>query len=55
MAGSFDGWTRVAWLSKFPEGVARFAIFLSILESIGFTIATGLGVICVIQVGSVFL
>ncbi len=53
MAGCFDGWARVSHLSKFNDGGLKFCIFLAVLESLGYTAATILGVICIVRAPAV--
>ncbi len=52
-AGCFDGWMRISFLNKFDDGAAKFCIFLTVLESLGYLASMILGVICVIRISSV--
>ena len=52
-AGSFDGWARIAKLNDHDEGAAKFCIFLSVIESLGYTTAMILGMIGIVQISSV--
>jgi len=54
-AGCFNGWTRIATLKKYKESAAKFCIFLTVLESLGYTIILILGLIGIIKVRAVLL
>ena len=54
-AGSFNGWARISSLRNKKEAMADFCIFLTVIESLGYTIALVLGIIGIIKVGTVIL
>ena len=53
-AGSFNGWARISKLNEIDEELAKFCIFLCVLESTGYTAAVVLGIIGILRINSVF-
>eukprot|EP00826_Nyctotherus_ovalis_P063901 TRINITY_DN9369_c0_g1_i9.p1 TRINITY_DN9369_c0_g1~~TRINITY_DN9369_c0_g1_i9.p1 ORF type:complete len:223 (-),score=43.95 TRINITY_DN9369_c0_g1_i9:223-891(-) len=53
-SGSFNGWARIKSLVKEKEAAADFCIFLTVVESAGYTLALILGIIGILKIGSVF-
>lgn len=51
--GHFNGWARIGELIEYKEAAANFCILLTIIESIGYTIILVLGIIGLIQIGTV--
>jgi len=52
-SGSFDGWMRISVLMDYNSAGAKFCIFLTVLESLGFTVAFILGLICICTINKV--
>eukprot|EP00826_Nyctotherus_ovalis_P031996 TRINITY_DN257_c0_g2_i1.p2 TRINITY_DN257_c0_g2~~TRINITY_DN257_c0_g2_i1.p2 ORF type:complete len:133 (+),score=9.17 TRINITY_DN257_c0_g2_i1:329-727(+) len=52
-AGPFDGWTQIKHLKRQHAGGAKFCIFLTVLEALGYTAACVLGVIGVLVISQV--
>eukprot|EP00826_Nyctotherus_ovalis_P022550 TRINITY_DN1745_c0_g2_i17.p2 TRINITY_DN1745_c0_g2~~TRINITY_DN1745_c0_g2_i17.p2 ORF type:complete len:215 (+),score=46.32 TRINITY_DN1745_c0_g2_i17:124-768(+) len=51
--GCFNGWTRITLLKREKESAANFCIFLTVLESLGYTFSLILGLIGIIKVSDV--
>eukprot|EP00826_Nyctotherus_ovalis_P009737 TRINITY_DN12575_c0_g1_i13.p1 TRINITY_DN12575_c0_g1~~TRINITY_DN12575_c0_g1_i13.p1 ORF type:complete len:252 (+),score=39.72 TRINITY_DN12575_c0_g1_i13:72-827(+) len=52
-AGPFNGWSRIGLLDDYKESAARFCIFLTVLESLGYTATTVIGIVGILQISSV--
>ena len=52
-AGCFDGWMRISLLNEHDEGAAKFCIFLTVLEALGYLASMILGIICIIRISNV--
>jgi len=52
-SGCFDGWMRISILKKHDDGAARFCIFLTVLESLGYTACFFLGILGIFEISSV--
>ena len=53
-AGCFDGWTRIRGLNEEGTGTAKFCIFLTVVESLGFTAILCIGVYAIFGITSVY-
>eukprot|EP00826_Nyctotherus_ovalis_P009735 TRINITY_DN12575_c0_g1_i10.p2 TRINITY_DN12575_c0_g1~~TRINITY_DN12575_c0_g1_i10.p2 ORF type:complete len:127 (+),score=38.30 TRINITY_DN12575_c0_g1_i10:47-382(+) len=51
-AGPFNGWSRIGLLDDYKESAARFCIFLTVLESLGYTATTVIGIVGILQISS---
>ncbi len=51
--GAFDGWARIGSLKHRNSGTANFCIFLLVIEALSYMYSSIMGVVCLLQIGSV--